>query len=81
MGLVYIEGVVKHAGKSVKVRFLVDSGATYTVLTKSVWEKLGLKQIDEIKFVLADGTVIRRGISEAVLELPGYGETHSRCTW
>jgi len=37
MGLVYVDAVVKHRGKSVKVRLLVDSGATYTVLTESVW--------------------------------------------
>lgn len=77
MGLVYIDGVVKHGGKSARVRFLVDSGATYTVLTKSVWEFLGLEPKDEMEFVLADGTVIRRQISEALLELPGFGERHT----
>jgi clan AA aspartic protease len=77
MGLVYVDGVVKHGGKGVRVRFLVDSGATYTVLTKSVWEELGLKPMGEVEFVLADGTVIKRAISEALLELPGYGERHT----
>lgn len=77
MGLVYVEGVVKHGERSVRVRFLVDSGATYTVLTKRVWEELELKSLGEMEFILADGTVIRRGISEAVLELPGYGERHT----
>jgi len=77
MGLVYMDGVVKHGGKSVRVRFLVDSGATYTVLTKKVWEELELRSLGEMEFILADGTVIRRGISEAVLELPGYGERHT----
>jgi clan AA aspartic protease len=76
-GLVYVDGVVKHDGKDVRVRFLVDSGATYTVLTKSVWEELGLKPMGEVEFVLADGTVIKRAISEALLELPGYGEWHT----
>ena len=28
-----------------------------------------------MEFVLADGTVIRRTISEALLELPGHGES------
>jgi clan AA aspartic protease len=74
---VYVDGVVKHGGRSVRVRFLVDSGATYTVLTRSVWEELGLKPMGEMEFVLADGTVIRRAISEALLELPGYGERHT----
>ena len=51
MGLVYIDGIVKHSGKSIRVRFLVDSGATYTVLTKSIWEELGLEPLGEIDFI------------------------------
>ncbi|RLG88186.1 MAG: aspartyl protease, partial [Thermoprotei archaeon] len=77
MGLVYVDGIVKHGEKQVRVRFLIDSGATYTVLTKHVWEELGLKPIAEMEFVLADGTVVKRGISEVLLELPGYGERHT----
>jgi clan AA aspartic protease len=77
MGLIYVDCIVKYGLKSVKVRFLVDSGATYTVLTKDVWEELGLKPLGEMEFILADGTVIKRFISEAILELPGYGERHT----
>ena len=77
MGLVYVDGVVIHGGKGVRIGFLADSGATYTVLTKSVWEELGLKPMGEVEFVSADGTVIKRAISEALLELPGYGERHT----
>ena len=77
MGIVYVDGIVKHGEKSVKVRFLVDSGTTYTVLTESVWRELELKPLSEMEFILADGTVIKRKISEAVLELPGYGERHT----
>ncbi len=77
MGLVYIDGIVKHKGRSRRVRFLVDSGSTYTVLTKSIWEELGLKPLGEMEFILADGTVVRRKISEVLLELPGYGERHT----
>ena len=77
MSLVYVDGVVKHGGKGVRVRFLVDSGATYMVLTKSVWEEPGLKPMGAVEFVSADGTVIKRAISEALLELPGCGERHT----
>jgi clan AA aspartic protease len=77
MGLIYVDGIVKYGLKNVKVRFLVDSGVTYIVLTKDVWEELGLKPLGEMEFILADGTVIKRFISEAILELPGYGERHT----
>ena len=30
-----------------------------------------------MELILADGTVIRRFLSEAVVELPGYGEYYS----
>jgi len=77
LGLVYVAGIVKHRGKEVRVNFLVDSGATYTVLTERVWRELGLEPIGEMEFILVDGTIIRRRISEALLELPGYGERHT----
>ena len=77
MGLVYIEGIVKNQVKEEKVRFLVDSGAFYTVLKKEIWQRLDLREISKSNFILADGTVIERGISEAILELPPYGERHT----
>jgi predicted aspartyl protease len=69
MGIVYVDGLVKHSGRSVKVRFLVDSGATYTVLNKRVWKELGLKPLNEMEFILTDGTVVKRGISEGFPEV------------
>ena len=77
MGLIYVDGIVKNNGVSEKVRFLIDSGAYYTVLKKEVWEKLGLKEISRVSLILADGTTIERGVSEAIIELPPYGERHS----
>jgi len=77
MGLVYVHGIVKWGGKFMEVDFLVDSGATYTVLEKNAWKYLGLKPKREVRLILADGTVIRRYLSEAIIELPGYGEYHS----
>jgi predicted aspartyl protease len=77
LGLVYVAGIVKHRGKEVRVNFLVDSGATYTVLTERVWRELGLEPIGDMEFILVDGAIVRRRISEALLELPGYGERHT----
>ncbi|MEM3110506.1 MAG: aspartyl protease family protein, partial [Candidatus Caldarchaeum sp.] len=69
--------VVKKGGKSAVLRLLVDSGATYTVLKKDVWTILGLEPLGEIDLILADGTTITRKVSEAIIELPGYGERHT----
>lgn len=77
LGLVYVDAVVKKGGKSAVLRLLVDSGATYTVLKKDVWTILGLEPLGEIDLILADGTTITRKVSEAIIELPGYGERHT----
>ena len=71
MGITYIEGHLSGAtGTQDSVRFLVDSGATYSLLPKSVWEPIGLKPKREMLFSLADGTLIHRPVSECHLVLP-----------
>ncbi len=76
MGITYVDGVVSNNNKQEKIKFLVDSGSTYSMLPKSVWEKLGLKSERETELILADGTVITRGISECYIVLPeGKGHT------
>ena len=74
MSLVYVEAVVKKGCVALPVKLLVDSGATYTVLERDVWERLGLERMGDVELVLADGTTIKRGISEVLIELKGYGE-------
>jgi len=75
--ILYIQGQVKGPnGKRADVEFLVDSGATYSVLPKEIWERLGLKPKRKMTFTLADGTTIERSISEAYVVLP-QGEAHT----
>jgi len=77
MGITYIHGHVKGArGKPVKVRFLVDSGATYSVLPQAAWQAIGLKPQRTMTFTLADGTTVDREVSEAHLTLP-QGRAHT----
>jgi clan AA aspartic protease len=77
MGITYIQGEVKGAGtKKVRVRFLVDSGASYTLLPETVWKALKLKPKRKMKFSLADGTEIEREISECHINLP-QGDGHT----
>jgi clan AA aspartic protease len=77
MGITYIEGQVKGpSGKQKNVRFLVDSGATYSLLPKSVWKTIGLKPKRKLSFTLADGTTVERSVSEAFVIFP-QGEAHT----
>ena len=71
MGLTYVDGVARGpSGGEASVRFLVDSGATYSLLPTPVWEDIGLKPLREMTFTLADGTAVERRIGECSLSLP-----------
>ena len=77
MGITYIEGKVRgNGGDEQVVRFLVDSGATYSLLPEAAWKALGLEPKREVDFTLADGALITRNVSECYLMLP-QGEAHS----
>lgn len=58
------------------MRFLVDSGATYTLLPHNVWRALGLVPGRSVTFTLADGTAIDRPVAECYIILP-QGEAHT----
>lgn len=78
MALTYIQGTVRAPGRhqrSKPVRFLVDSGAVYSVLGFDDWRALGLKNKRDVEFVLADGTTLKRGVSECGFELKGRRAT------
>ncbi len=70
MGISYVQGTV---------RFLIDSGATYSLLPEPVWQAIGIVPKREMEFVLADGTTVRRAVSDeghtpVVLGQPGDAE-------
>ena len=76
MGITYIEGVVMGTTrKRTSVNFLVDSGATYTLLPEADWKALELKPKRTVTFTLADGTQIDRDISECHIVLGESGST------
>ena len=71
MGLTYVDGYVKgDGGQEETLRFLVDSGAYYSLLPVETWQSLGLEAYREEQFVLADGTVVSRDVSYCYLTLP-----------
>ncbi len=58
------------------VRFLVNSGATYSLLPEPIWKEIGLEPKHEHAFVLADGRTLVRKVSECYISLP-QGEAHT----
>lgn len=77
MGISYVEGTVRGpAGREARVRFLIDSGATYSMLPEPIWKSIGLAPAREMRFQLADGTTVTRRVSECHLALSqGAGHT------
>ena len=74
MGLTVLElevGNPANPGATVKVEFLIDSGAIYSVVPSPILEKLVIKPLCEQEFRLADGSKIVRKKGVAVFK---YGE-------
>ena len=53
------------------IQCLVDSGAVYSLIPRSVLERLGIASHSERDFVLANGDVIRRHLATATFEYNG----------
>jgi clan AA aspartic protease len=78
MGVSYVVATLRHPsrrGGSLRVRCLVDTGAIFTVLPPHVWQKLRLEPLEAAEFTLADGTVVRRRVSEARFTIEGRSRT------
>lgn len=56
----------KNTKKFFENEFLVDSGASFTVVPTTELKKLGIEPQGEEKFVLADGKIIKRKVGSAM---------------
>src|SRR5438067_2100028 len=71
MGLTYVQVKIANPtrlAKTVRVKMLVDSGAAYSVVPRTVLQKLGIKPQRKRSFLLADGTEVARTVSDATFE-------------
>ena len=74
MGMTNVQIIIKNLQdpkKQYQGRFLVDSGATYTVVPKDILYRLGIKPQREEEFSLADGSTIKRKVGSALYEFEG----------
>ena len=77
MGLTYVQGTVTGpSGSQATVDFLVDSGASYLLLPEKDWKAVGLAPKRSATFTLADGTQVKREISECHITL-AHGDGHT----
>jgi clan AA aspartic protease len=74
MGLTYIQASIANPARprrSARLRFLVDSGALYSVVPTPVLRRLGIKRGKTKSFILADGTEIKRSLGQALFRMNG----------
>jgi clan AA aspartic protease len=74
MGITHVSvkvGNPANGGFTEDVRCLVDSGAVYSLIPRTVLERLGIEPHSEREFVLANGDAIRRGLATATFEYDG----------
>ncbi len=72
--MTHVEATIERprgGGRRLRARFLVDTGAVYTVLPERLWRRLGLQSTETAEFVLADGTAVRRGLAECRFGIAG----------
>ena len=75
MGLTFVELTVSPLNdpkNAVTDQFLVDSGASHTVLPERIWKSLGLEAVDTDRVRLADGRVTTRPVGFAMIRLDGH---------
>lgn len=68
MGMTEVRLKVKnpqYPSKTFEGKFLVDSGATYTVVPKADLKKLGIGPSGQEEFSLADGRTVTREVGSA----------------
>ncbi|MEM3730463.1 MAG: clan AA aspartic protease [Candidatus Bathyarchaeia archaeon] len=78
MGYVRVRGSIANpTERNLKreLEFIVNTGAIYTVIPKSVAEGLKLKELGRRKFKTADGGVVEFPVSEAYITIEGEGVT------
>lgn len=78
MGIVHLKVTIrnqKDSKKKIEEKFLVDTGAQYTLVPKKYVEELSLKPLREQEFITADGDSVKRKIGEAFVEIDGHKGT------
>jgi clan AA aspartic protease len=62
----------RNARKQVRLEFLIDSGAVYSLAPAKILRKLGLRPYRSETFPLADGTKLKRKVGDAYFEINGH---------
>src|SRR2546423_1860729 len=76
MGLTTQKLVVKESHRTRRkaiVKFLIDSGAVYSLVPAATLKRLGIHPHRQVDFAFADGRTITRQVGDAYFEFQGAG--------
>ena len=74
MGITNVKATIGNPAdpsRSCEVEFLVDSGATYSLVAAEILQSLGIEPHSQREFILGNGEVVRRRIGSAMFEYRG----------
>jgi aspartyl protease family protein len=74
MGLTYVRATIanpRRPKQGARLKFLVDSGAVYSVVPARILRRLGIKPGKTKSFILADGTEVKRLVGHALFRFNG----------
>jgi aspartyl protease family protein len=74
MGITNVHATVGNPAdprRSCEVEFLVDSGATYSLVPAEILQSLGVEPHSEREFILGNGEIVRRKMGTAIFEYRG----------
>src|SRR5689334_19574526 len=63
----------QRARRKARVKFLIDSGAIYSLVRAPTLKRLGIRPHRKVDFALGDGRTITRQVGDAFFELHGEG--------
>jgi len=78
MAIFYVSGTIthpSHAGRTRRLRFLVDTGAFFTVVPRDILAALGVVPVREETVQFADGRRARWKVGEMRLDIDGRSVT------
>ena len=70
-----VEVGAPYGGQFIQVEALVDTGSTYTVLSRAILEPLGIETMETVSFQLADNSIVEYEVGEARVRLDGRERT------
>ncbi len=74
MGLTHVQATIanpRQPKRVARLKFLVDSGAAYSVVPARILRRIGIKPGKTKSFILADGTEVKRSIGHALFRFNG----------